>query len=79
MRGTLARVGSDDGPPADASDDAPGALTVTVTTHDLERFLPDPRHPATLIGTLDAPVLSDAPLMVSEGELDLQVRLERVD
>ncbi|MFT3931923.1 MAG: GMC oxidoreductase [Spongiibacteraceae bacterium] len=46
-------------------------FTVTVTAADLQRLIDDPKHPGTIVGTLNAPLLSSQPLTVSEGKFNL--------
>ncbi|VEB42646.1 Uncharacterised protein [Chromobacterium violaceum] len=43
-----------------AGKDAGSAMgfTVTVASDDLDRLIADPSHPATIVGTLNAPALS---------------------
>ena len=48
-------------------------FTVTVTTQDVERMLIDGNHQATIVGTVTASALSDAPLSISEGVFQLFV------
>ncbi|MGC0152603.1 alpha/beta fold hydrolase [Chromobacterium vaccinii] len=47
------------------------AFTVTVRSDDLDRLISDPSHPATIVGTLEAPALSPRPLTVSHGVFNL--------
>jgi len=51
----------------------PFAFTVSVAVEDLDAFLADDRHPARLLGTVDAPALSPDPLTVTGGRLELLV------
>ncbi|NHQ83267.1 choline dehydrogenase [Chromobacterium vaccinii] len=46
-------------------------FTVTVASDDLDRLISDPSHPATIVGTLNAPALSALPLTVSHGVFNL--------
>ena len=46
-------------------------FTVTVTAADVQRLVDDPKHPGTIVGTLNAPLLSAQPLTVSEGKFNL--------
>jgi cholesterol oxidase len=50
---------------------SPMAFTVTVSSNDLDQLIADPKHPATISGTLTAPALSDKPLTVSHGVFNL--------
>lgn len=52
---------------------SPFSFVLTIRTDDLNTMLEDPEHPATMIGTARAPVLSDDDLSVSEGEFNLFV------
>ena len=47
------------------------AFTVTITSDDVEALAADPLHRASLVGTASCPMLSPAPLAVSEGEFHL--------
>ncbi|MEF3062559.1 GMC oxidoreductase [Ralstonia solanacearum] len=46
-------------------------FTVTVRSDDLDALITDPQHPATIVGTLNAPALSPQPLTVSHGVFNL--------
>lgn len=46
-------------------------FTVTVRSDDLNALINNPQHPATIVGTLYAPVLSPKPLTVSNGVFNL--------
>lgn len=46
-------------------------FTLTVTSEDLSQMLSEPRHRASLTGTLSCPLLSDGPLSVSNGIFEL--------
>jgi cholesterol oxidase len=48
-------------------------FTLTVISDDLEVLLNDPNHPAKIIGTVTAPVISPEPLTVTNGEFNLFV------
>ena len=77
MTGSLSTTVTDDSARAAGHGDRDGSpceLTLTVTSRDLAELLTDSRHPATLVGTVSAKTLSDAPLMVSDGEVNLLVR-----
>lgn len=52
-----------------AGPDAALACTLTVAIDNLEVFLADPAHRARVVGTVDAPALSPAPLTVIGGVL----------
>ncbi|OHX16086.1 choline dehydrogenase [Chromobacterium amazonense] len=56
-----------------AGKDAGSAMgfTVTVASDDLDRLIADPSHPATIVGTLNAPALSPLPLTVTHGVFNL--------
>lgn len=53
---------------------SPFEFTLTISSPDLEQILTSPAHNARMSGTVNAPILSDAPLMVSEGVFNLFVR-----
>lgn len=53
------------------SDAASIDFTVTVTAADLQRLIDVPQHPATIVGTVNAPQLSPQPLTVSDGVFNL--------
>ncbi len=48
-------------------------FTLTIQTGDIDAFLADPAHQGTMAGTVIAPVLSERPLMVSQGIFNLFV------
>ncbi|WP_372639122.1 GMC family oxidoreductase N-terminal domain-containing protein [Fodinibius sp.] len=52
---------------------SPFSFVLTIRTDDLNRMLEDPRHPANIIGTVRAPMLSHDDLSVSEGKFNLFV------
>ena len=52
-------------------DDSPFMFTLTVISTDVEQMLTDRQHAATLVGTVQAPVLSTQPLSVSDGRFNL--------
>ncbi|UTH75024.1 alpha/beta fold hydrolase [Chromobacterium sp. IIBBL 290-4] len=56
-----------------AGKDAGSAMgfTVTVESDDLEQLISNPKHQASIVGTLDAPALSPLPLTVSHGVFNL--------
>lgn len=56
---------------AGKTDNSPMMFTVTVVAADLDRLIADPQHPATIVGTLEAPALSPQPLTVSNGVFNL--------
>ncbi len=53
------------------TDNSPMGFTVTVNSTDMEKLIADPAHPATIVGTLDAPALSTKPLTVTHGVFNL--------
>ncbi|WP_035058448.1 alpha/beta fold hydrolase [Andreprevotia chitinilytica] len=56
-----------------AGEDAGSSMgfTVTVASDDVEQLIANPQHPATIVGTLNAPALSPQPLTVSNGVFNL--------
>ncbi|MFQ4145999.1 GMC family oxidoreductase [Chlorogloeopsis sp. ULAP02] len=54
-------------------DGTPLQFTLTVISDDLEVLLNDPNHPANIVGTVTAPVISPEPLTVTNGEFNLFV------
>lgn len=46
-------------------------FTLTIISDDLDRMLTDPDHKARMIGSVNAPALSAAPLVVTEGVFNL--------
>ncbi|MDM9382561.1 GMC family oxidoreductase [Chlorogloeopsis sp. ULAP01] len=52
-------------------DGTPLQFTLTVICDDLEVLLNDPNHPAKIVGTVTAPVISTDPLTVTNGEFNL--------
>lgn len=69
------RVTDDFDAAADAGRDDESKLTfvLTVIADDLDLLLEDPSHQARLVGTVSAPVLSDEPLTVRNGDFGLFV------
>lgn len=55
------------------ADGSPLSFTFTILIDDLERFRSDEAHEAGIIGTVEAPALSDAPLVATCGTLNLLV------
>jgi cholesterol oxidase len=53
------------------ADDSTMSFTITVDSDDLEKLISDPKHPATMAGTLTAPALSSKPMTVTHGEFNL--------
>ncbi|MFC0351002.1 GMC oxidoreductase [Undibacterium danionis] len=53
------------------ADDSTMSFTVTVDSDDLEKLISDPKHPATMAGTLTAPALSSKPMTVTHGVFNL--------
>lgn len=49
---------------------------MTVIADDLELLLNDPQHPAKIIGTVTAPVISPDPLTVTKGDFNLFIEAE---
>jgi len=49
------------------------SFTLTIAAEDLDRMLRDSDHPATMVGTVTAPALSDSPLVVTGGRFNLFV------
>ncbi len=62
---------------AAANPDRPGAselrFVITVLVEDLEALLKDPRHPMAVTGCVTAPALSQKPLTVTRGTLNVLV------
>ncbi|MDE3178210.1 MAG: GMC family oxidoreductase [Acidobacteriota bacterium] len=50
---------------------SPLTFTLTIVSEDVESMLKDPDHKARMVGTVVAPALSPAPLMVNAGEFSL--------
>jgi cholesterol oxidase len=76
MRGFFSTVVTDDFARADEQgrrDDSTFVFTLTVVADDLDALLGEESHAARLIGTVEAPALSDRPLTVTEGEFNLLV------
>jgi cholesterol oxidase len=74
MHGFVARLDAGDYDAAAAEGRAAGqscAFVVSVTTEDVEALATDPLHRAGLAGTVTCPMLSPAPLAVSQGEFQL--------
>jgi len=55
------------------TDKSPFEFTLTVLAEDIEKMLNDSDHQAQLFGTVNAPVLSPKPLMVSKGIFNLLI------
>ena len=47
------------------------AFILTIESEDVERLIEDPRHPARMVGTVQAPSLSDKPFTVTDGVFNL--------
>ena len=56
------------------ADNSPLAFTLTVQTQDVDKFIKDPNHTGTMVGTVVANHLSTKPLVVSEGRFNLFVK-----
>lgn len=50
-------------------------FTLTIASHDLEKLLTDPDHPAKIAGTVNCSVLSAEPFTVSDGVFNLFKRM----
>jgi len=48
-------------------------FTLTIVSHDLDRFIESDEHQANVIGTVTAPALSDSALVATDGEFNLFV------
>jgi len=55
------------------AEDSPFEVMLTVFCRDLARIVRDSQHCAGMVGTVDAPALSSAPLTISEGRFNLFV------
>lgn len=53
------------------SDNSPMGFTLTVSSGDMEQLIADPKHQATMVGTLNAPALSPHPLSITHGVFNL--------
>jgi cholesterol oxidase len=76
MRGFLSTAVTDDFQRADTQarkDDSTFVFTLTVIADDLDALINDVSHAAKLIGTVEAPSLSEHPLTVTDGEFNLFV------
>lgn len=76
MRGFFSTAVTDDFARADEQgrrDDSTFVFTLTVIADDLDALLGEESHAARMIGTVEAPALSDRPLTVTEGEFNLLV------
>jgi len=76
MRGFLSTVVTDDFERADEQarkDGSTFVFTLTAIAADLDAFLREESHAARLIGTVEAPALSEQPLTVTDGEFNLFV------
>lgn len=73
MRGYISELGADyeEAAAAGERDDNRCHFTLTITSTDLDSFIGDPSHRASIVGSVTAPVLSPWPLAVSEGLLQL--------
>jgi len=60
------KVGKDANSPLD--------FTLTIQTDDIDRFIKDKKHEATMLGTVNAPALSESALSVSSGHFNLFVQ-----
>jgi cholesterol oxidase len=77
MRGFASTTALDDYESARAAGQRAGTIfefTVTVTAPDIDRLIANPAHEALLSGTINAPLLSPAPLRVEQGRFNLLVR-----
>lgn len=65
----------DYGAAAKAAKEAGQAFSFVLTIHadDIDRFVADPAHEAPMLGTVEAPALSDEPLTVTDGRFNLFV------
>jgi len=62
------------------SDNSPFEFVLTIVTEDVQAMLRDPKHVARMVGSVKAPALSSAPLMVNDGTFLLFVEnREQVD
>jgi len=52
-------------------ENSPFKFTLTVISNDLDALLTQDAHKARMLGTVNAPVLSDEPCMVTDGEFQL--------
>lgn len=50
---------------------SPFSFTLTIVSEDVAAMLSDPDHPARMVGSVTAPTLSPAPLMVTNGLFNL--------
>ena len=76
MRGFFSTAVTDDFERADEQarkDDSTFVFTLTVIADDLDVLIGDASHAARLIGTVEAPALSEHPLTVTDGEFNLLV------
>jgi cholesterol oxidase len=73
MRGYVAAGGGDYNAAAEQGRAAGQScgFTLTITSEDVEALATDPLHRASLAGTVTCPMLSPAPLAVSQGEFQL--------
>ncbi|GEM_PF-558680 len=55
-------------------ENSPFVFVLTVQSEDLDKFIEDPKHPASLVGTVMAPKLSEHGLTVLGGEFNLFVK-----
>lgn len=56
------------------ADGSPCSFTLTVVSEDLDDMLTNSDHPARMIGTVSAPMLSPEPMTVTEGVFNLLVK-----
>ena len=56
------------------SDQDPLSFTLTILSNDIRYMLEDQSHEAAIVGTVNAPALSDNPLTVRDGRFNLFVR-----
>lgn len=76
MRGFLSTRVLDDyaaAATAGEQDGSPFAFTLTIRSDDLDAMLTNPDHAASIVGTVEAPALSPAPLTVTQGQFQLFV------
>lgn len=74
MRGYFSRTVTEDFEAAveqGKRDDSTFEFTLTIISDDLDRMLTDPEHKARMLGSVNAPALSAAPLTVTEGVFNL--------
>lgn len=55
------------------ADESPLRFTLTIVADDLDRLIEDDRHEARIVGSVEAPALSDHPLTATDGLFNLFV------